>query len=148
MLPWDRTLWLGKIALGTPPSIEEDGINRVRTILVTKGVEVNAAHLDICDTDIIKAFIAGAEVLCSPINILVNAAGTTTNSRSVVIRTIVGWKDNPTYCASKSGLLGLTRCIAPAEHSRSIASGAGALTREQVFTKQECANYITNAGCE
>ena len=24
----------------------------------------------------------------------------------------VGWKDNPAYCASKSGLLGLTRCIA------------------------------------
>ncbi len=23
----------------------------------------------------------------------------------------VGWKDNPAYCASKSGLLGLTRCI-------------------------------------
>ncbi len=22
----------------------------------------------------------------------------------------VGWKDNPAYCASKSGLLGLTRC--------------------------------------
>lgn len=24
----------------------------------------------------------------------------------------VGWKDNPAYCASKAGLLGLTRCIA------------------------------------
>jgi 3-hydroxybutyrate dehydrogenase len=24
----------------------------------------------------------------------------------------VGWKDNPAYCASKSGLLGLTRCLA------------------------------------
>jgi 3-hydroxybutyrate dehydrogenase len=24
----------------------------------------------------------------------------------------VGWKDNPAYCASKSGLLGLTRCVA------------------------------------
>src|SRR5690606_31406749 len=23
-----------------------------------------------------------------------------------------GWKDNPAYCASKSGLLGLTRCVA------------------------------------
>lgn len=23
----------------------------------------------------------------------------------------VGWKDNPAYCASKSGLLGLTRCV-------------------------------------
>lgn len=25
---------------------------------------------------------------------------------------MVGWKDNPAYCASKSGLLGLTRCAA------------------------------------
>lgn len=24
----------------------------------------------------------------------------------------VGWKDNPAYCASKSGVLGLTRCVA------------------------------------
>lgn len=24
----------------------------------------------------------------------------------------VGWKDNPAYCSSKSGLLGLTRCVA------------------------------------
>lgn len=24
----------------------------------------------------------------------------------------VGWRDNPAYCASKSGLLGLTRCVA------------------------------------
>src|SRR5437667_9469867 len=24
----------------------------------------------------------------------------------------VGWKDNPAYCASKSGLLGFTRCVA------------------------------------
>ncbi|WP_323782705.1 SDR family NAD(P)-dependent oxidoreductase [Leisingera sp.] len=24
----------------------------------------------------------------------------------------VGWADNPAYCASKSGLLGLTRCVA------------------------------------
>jgi 3-hydroxybutyrate dehydrogenase len=30
----------------------------------------------------------------------------------------IGWKDNPAYCASKSGLLGLTRCVAleGAEH--------------------------------
>lgn len=30
----------------------------------------------------------------------------------------VGWKDNPAYCASKAGLLGLTRCVAleGAEH--------------------------------
>lgn len=26
--------------------------------------------------------------------------------------TTVGWKDNPAYCASKAGLLGLTRCVA------------------------------------
>ncbi|RUY41429.1 SDR family oxidoreductase, partial [Mesorhizobium sp. M7A.F.Ca.US.001.04.1.1] len=25
---------------------------------------------------------------------------------------LVGWKDNPAYCASKAGLLGLTRCVA------------------------------------
>src|SRR5258707_7503129 len=25
---------------------------------------------------------------------------------------MVGWRDNPAYCASKSGMLGLTRCAA------------------------------------
>jgi 3-hydroxybutyrate dehydrogenase len=132
---------------------EEDEIDRVRTILVAKGVKVYAAHLDIRDTDIIKAFIAGAETLCGPIDILVNAAGTTTeqpvcgHSDDLWLKIIdtnlngafrmtrellpgmisrrwgriinigstaatVGWKDNPAYCASKSGLLGLTRCVA------------------------------------
>ena len=33
----------------------------------------------------------------------------------------VGWKDNPAYCASKSGLLGLTRCIALEGASRGVS---------------------------
>ncbi|MCY4543404.1 MAG: SDR family oxidoreductase [Rhodobacteraceae bacterium] len=33
----------------------------------------------------------------------------------------VGWKDNPAYCASKAGLLGLTRCIALEGASRGVS---------------------------
>lgn len=132
---------------------EASEIDRVRAVLLGQGVKVYAAHLDIRDSDIIKSFIAGAEALCGPIDILVNAAGTTAeqpvsgHSDDLWLKIIdtnlngafrmtrellpgmisrrwgriinigstaatVGWKDNPAYCASKSGLLGLTRCVA------------------------------------
>jgi len=132
---------------------EEAEVDRIRSTLVAKGVKVYAAHLDIRDTAIIEAFIAGAEASCGPIDILVNAAGTTAeqpvcgHSEDLWLKIIdtnlngtfrmtrgllpgmisrrwgriinigstaaaAGWRDNPAYCASKSGLLGLTRCVA------------------------------------
>jgi len=131
---------------------EQDEIGRVRSVLEAKGVKVYAAHLDIRDPDVIKAFVAAAEAVCGPLDILVNAAGTTSeqpvcgHSDELWLKIIdtnlngafrmtrellpgmmarkwgrvinigstaatVGWKDNPAYCASKSGLLGLTRCV-------------------------------------
>ncbi len=133
------------------PELEE--IGRVKSVLTDKGVKVYAAHLDIRDTAVIRSFIAAAEALCGPFDILVNAAGTTAeqpvcgHSDDLWLKIIdtnlngafrmtrellpgmiarnwgrvinigstaasVGWKDNPAYCASKSGLLGLTRCVA------------------------------------
>jgi 3-hydroxybutyrate dehydrogenase len=121
--------------------------------LLTNGVKVHAAHLDVRDNDAIAGFIAEAEVACGPADILVNAAGTTaehpvcghpddlwtkiidTNLSGAfrMIRAVlpgmmargwgrivnigstaasVGWKDNPAYCASKHGLIGLTKCVA------------------------------------
>ena len=101
----------------------------------------------------VDRFVRAAQAVTGPIDILVNAAGTTaeqpvcghsdelwskiidTNLTGAfrMIRALlpgmierrwgriinigstaasVGWKDNPAYCASKSGLLGLTRCVA------------------------------------
>jgi NAD(P)-dependent dehydrogenase (short-subunit alcohol dehydrogenase family) len=132
---------------------EQDEIGRVRSVLEAKGVKIYAAHLDIRDSDVVKAFVAAAEAVCGSLDILVNAAGTTaeqpvsghsdelwlkivdTNLNGAFRMTrellpgmitrgwgrivnigstaaTVGWKDNPAYCASKSGLLGLTRCVA------------------------------------
>lgn len=125
----------------------------VRTTLAAHGGKVFAGHLDVRDTDDIKRFLAEAETVCGPPDILVNAAGTTAeqpvsghsdelwlkiidtnlNGAFRMMREVlpgmiarkwgrivnigstaasVGWKDNPAYCASKSGLLGLTRCVA------------------------------------
>ena len=133
------------------PEIAE--IERVRTMLAAQGSKVHAAHLDVRTPDSVAAFIAATTSACGPIDILVNAAGTTaeqpvcghtdelwakiigTNltgafrmTREVLPGMIarkwgriinigstaasVGWKDNPAYCASKAGLLGLTRCVA------------------------------------
>ncbi|MDZ5449173.1 SDR family NAD(P)-dependent oxidoreductase [Labrys sp. ZIDIC5] len=131
----------------------EAELQRVRAMLEAGGVKVHAGHLDVRSSEVIDAFIQAAEATCGPIDILVNAAGTTaeqpvsghsdalwekildTNltgafrtTRSLLPGMIargwgriinigstaasVGWKDNPAYCASKSGLLGLTRCVA------------------------------------
>ena len=133
------------------PEIAE--IERVRAALAAHGTKVHATHLDVRDLASVTTFIAAAAATCGPIDILVNAAGTTaeqpvcghtdelwdkiigTNltgafcmTREVLPGMIarkwgriinigstaasVGWKDNPAYCASKSGLLGLTRCVA------------------------------------
>ena len=132
---------------------EQGAIGKVRKKLEAKAVKVFAGHLDIRDGQSIAGFIAAAEAVCGPADILVNAAGTTaeqpvcghsdelwhkiidTNLTGAfqMIRALlpgmiarkwgriinigstaasVGWKDNPAYCASKSGLLGLTRCVA------------------------------------
>ncbi|MFT4130466.1 SDR family NAD(P)-dependent oxidoreductase [Labrys sp. (in: a-proteobacteria)] len=131
----------------------EAELQRVRAMLEAEGVKVHAGHLDVRSSEVIDAFIQAAQAACGPIDILVNAAGTTaeqpvsghsdalwekildTNltgafrtTRSLLPGMIargwgriinigstaasVGWKDNPAYCASKSGLLGLTRCVA------------------------------------
>ena len=137
-------------AAAYPASEESD---RVAHELRKSGGKVFSGHLDVRDSKIIAAFIAASEETCGPIDILVNAAGTTaeqsvcghsdllwdkiidTNltgafrmTRAILPEMIVrkwgriinigstaatvGWKDNPAYCASKAGLLGLTRCIA------------------------------------
>jgi NAD(P)-dependent dehydrogenase (short-subunit alcohol dehydrogenase family) len=133
------------------PGAEE--IERVRSALAGHGTRIHAAHLDVRDSDVTNSFVAEAQAALGPIDILVNAAGTTaeqpvcghsdelwdkivdTNltgafrtTRAVLPAMIergwgrivnigstaatVGWKDNPAYCASKAGLLGLTRCVA------------------------------------
>jgi 3-hydroxybutyrate dehydrogenase len=128
-------------------------IGEIRSRLEKLDVQVFAGHLDVCDSAAIDAFVAAAEAVIGPVDILVNAAGTTAeqpvcghsdelwlkiidtnlNGAFRMTRTLlpgmierrwgrvinigstaatVGWKDNPAYCASKSGLLGLTRCVA------------------------------------
>lgn len=126
---------------------------RVAAALEAHGTKVHAGHLDVRDSAAVEAFVAAAESVCGPVDILVNAAGTTAEQpvcghsdalwqkiidtnltgafrmmRALLPGMIarkwgriinigstaasVGWKDNPAYCASKSGLLGLTRCVA------------------------------------
>ncbi|MDX0455000.1 3-oxoacyl-ACP reductase [Sinorhizobium medicae] len=128
-------------------------IAEVRVRLAAAGTAVHAGHLDVRDSEAIEQFVAAAEAVCGPTDILVNAAGTTAeqpvsgHSDELWLKIIdtnlngafrmtrrllpgmigrkwgriinigstaatVGWKDNPAYCASKSGLLGLTRCVA------------------------------------
>jgi 3-hydroxybutyrate dehydrogenase len=128
-------------------------VTTVRNTLASSGAKIHAGHLDVRSSDVIAAFVAATEKHCGPIDILVNAAGTTAEQAvcghsdalwDKIIDTnltgafrmmrellpgmiarkwgriinigstaaTVGWKDNPAYCASKSGLLGLTRCVA------------------------------------
>jgi 3-hydroxybutyrate dehydrogenase len=132
---------------------EEQEVARVARSLATLGTRVHAGHLDVCDEASVGTFVAAAEAELGPVDILVNAAGTTaehpvsghpdelwekiidTNLTGafrmtrallpgMIVRkwgrvinigstaATVGWKDNPAYCASKAGLLGLTRCVA------------------------------------
>lgn len=139
---------------GDAAAYPEDAIvASVAAELATHGVRVHAGHLDVRDISTTRAFLAAAEAICGPADILVNAAGTTaeqpvcghddalwdkiidTNLTGAfrMIRDVlpgmiarkwgriinigstaatVGWRDNPAYCASKAGLLGLTRCVA------------------------------------
>lgn len=125
----------------------------VREKLRRHGTAVFAGHLDVRDADAVRSFLAEAQAACGAPDILINAAGTTTEQpvcghsdelwhkiidtnltgafrmiretlpgmiargfgRIINIGSTaatVGWKDNPAYCASKAGLLGLTRCVA------------------------------------
>ncbi len=146
--------YIGAGRAGDAAAYPEDAAARaVRAELEGFGTRVHAGHLDVRDTEALRAFIRVAEAACGPADILVNAAGTTaeqpvcghsdalwdkiidTNLTGTfrMIRELlpgmiargwgrivnigstaatVGWKDNPAYCASKSGLLGLTRCVA------------------------------------
>lgn len=63
--------------------------------------------LKIIDTNLNGAFRMIRELLPGMIN---RGWGRIINIGSTAAS--VGWKDNPAYCASKSGLLGLTRCVA------------------------------------
>lgn len=133
--------------------LEESGLEAVRARLAAHGGRVHAGHLDVRDTETIRVFLEAAEAVCGPVDILVNAAGTTAeqpvcghsdalwdkildtnlNGAFRMTRELLpgmiarkwgrvinigstaastGWKDNPAYCASKAGLLGLTRCVA------------------------------------
>ena len=128
-------------------------ITKVREALGGLGGRIFAGHLDVRNPDIIKGFLAQAQQVCGPADILVNAAGTSAeqpvcgHSDELWLKIIdtnlsgafrltrellpgmiergwgriinigstaasVGWRDNPAYCASKAGLLGLTRCVA------------------------------------
>ncbi len=63
--------------------------------------------LKIIDTNLNGAFRMTRELLP---NMIAQNWGRVINIGSTAAS--VGWKDNPAYCASKSGLLGLTRCVA------------------------------------
>ncbi len=117
------------------------------------GAMDHIAVLDVCDAVSVDAFMRSCTDSLGPVDILVNAAGITTEKGVVghsdalwdqILNTnltgafrmtraclpgmierkwgriinigstaaTVGWKDNPAYCASKAGLLGLTRCVA------------------------------------
>lgn len=132
---------------------EDAVVTAVRDELAALGGKVYAGHLDVRDATAVQDFLTRAEAACGPVDILVNAAGTTaeqpvcghddglwekiidTNLTGAfrMMRELLpgmiarrwgriinigstaattGWKDNPAYCASKAGLLGLTRCVA------------------------------------
>lgn len=121
--------------------------------LAGTGARIVAGHLDVRSPESIARFLEQAQSSLGPVDILVNAAGTTaeqpvcghsdalwekiidTNLTGAfrMIRAVlpgmmergfgriinigstaasVGWRDNPAYCSSKAGLLGLTRCVA------------------------------------
>lgn len=123
------------------------------------GQRVHAGPLDVTDQTSVETFVAGSQKAIGHIDLLINAAGMTSEqpvcghsdalwnaiidtnltgafrmTRALLPSMIekgfgriinigstaasVGWADNPAYCASKAGLLGLTRCVAleGAEH--------------------------------
>ena len=54
-----------------------DEIEPVRQSLSDHGTKVHAAHLDVRDSNMAEQFITTAEAAIGPVDILVNAAGTT-----------------------------------------------------------------------
>jgi len=133
------------------PRLEE--MVRTRNEIAGHGVRVLARPLDVCSNDSVDAFHAAALEALGKIDILVNAAGSSTRHVMVdhpdelwqrmletnltgAYRTIkrclgpmierkwgriiniastaatIGYVAHAAYCASKSGLLGLTRCVA------------------------------------
>ena len=132
---------------------DQNEISKLYEALSAHGQTVVIAHLDVCDTDSVDAYMSQIQAQVGPIDILVNSAGVTAeqgvigHSEQLWHRIIdtnltgafrmtratlpsmveqgwgriinigstaatVGAKDNPAYCASKAGLLGLTRCVA------------------------------------
>ncbi|MWD25881.1 SDR family oxidoreductase [Aquicoccus sp. SCR17] len=67
----------------------------------------DAVWNDILDTNLTGAFRMTRALLPTMIE---NRFGRIVNIGSTAAT--VGWADNPAYCASKAGLLGLTRCVA------------------------------------
>jgi len=57
------------------PSVDE--IERVRGALAAHDTKIHAAHLDVRDSDLTNRFFTDAEAAIGPVDILVNAAGTT-----------------------------------------------------------------------
>ena len=133
------------------PSLDE--MARARDAIAAHGVRVVALPLDVCSNESVDAFHSAAVQAFGRIDILVNAAGSSTRHVMVdhpdalwqrmletnltgAYRTIkrcmagmierkwgriiniastaasVGYVAHSAYCASKSGLLGLTRCVA------------------------------------
>jgi NAD(P)-dependent dehydrogenase (short-subunit alcohol dehydrogenase family) len=133
------------------PSAEE--MTRTRDEIASRGVKVLALPLDVCSNESVDAFHAAAIEAFGRIDVLVNAAGSSTRhymaghpdelwqkmmetNLTGPYRTIkrclgdmierkwgriiniastaatIGYVGHAAYCASKSGLLGLTRCVA------------------------------------
>jgi 3-hydroxybutyrate dehydrogenase len=125
----------------------------IRESLRANGAASYVGHLDVRDVAVIEHFVREATAACGPIDILVNAAGTSIeqpvcghsdalwdkiidtnlNGAFRMIRALlpgmiarrwgrvinigstaatIGMREYPAYSASKSGLLGLTRCVA------------------------------------
>lgn len=143
-----------KVATGSRRTGDDSGLDDgVLSVLGEYATDHFLSRLDVRENANIVAFVQKAEAALGSIDILVNAAGMTSEqpvsghsdalwdsildtNLNGCFRTIraclpgmidrgwgriinigstaatVGWKDNPAYCASKAGLLGLTRCVA------------------------------------
>lgn len=93
-----------RAALGPP-----DILVNAAGITVEQGVvgHSDAQWADVLDTNLTGAFRMTRAVLP---DMMARGWGRIINIGSTAAT--VGWADNPAYCASKAGLLGLTRCVA------------------------------------
>ena len=89
---------------------ESGEVVRVRSDLAAHGGKVHAGHLDVRDTGAIRDFISAAEAACGPIDILVNAAGTTAE-QSVVGHSDALWEK--IIDTNLSGAFRMTRELLP-----------------------------------